>query len=55
MSDVVCLNAGAAIMVAGLADDLKAGYDLAKATLASGKAWEKLIEWVAATTDPSVN
>lgn len=51
MTDVVCLNAGAAIMVSGIADDLKAGYELAKATLTSGKAWDKLQQWVGATTD----
>ena len=36
--DIVCLNAGAAIYVAGLADTLAAGVDLARATIADGKA-----------------
>ena len=51
MSDVVCLNAGAAIMVAGLADNLKEGFEIAKTTLASGKAWSKLNEWVVASQE----
>jgi anthranilate synthase/phosphoribosyltransferase len=49
MADVVCLNAGAAIMVAGLAQNLKSGYAIATATLESGKAWERLQMLVSAT------
>jgi len=40
--DVVCLNAAAALLVAGLADDLREGLELAKESLASGAAWAKL-------------
>ena len=40
--DIVCLNAGAAIYVAGCADSLAAGIDAARAAIASGKAAEVL-------------
>jgi anthranilate phosphoribosyltransferase len=40
--DVVALNAGAALVVAGRADDLRAGVELAAATIASGAAREQL-------------
>ena len=36
--DIVCLNAGAAIYVAGCADSLEAGIEAARAAIASGKA-----------------
>ena len=36
--DIVCLNAGAAIYAAGLADSLQAGVEKARETLASGAA-----------------
>lgn len=42
--DIVCLNAGAAIYIAGLTASLKEGVELAHMTLASGKAYEKLCE-----------
>jgi len=45
--DIVCLNSGAALMIAGLAGDIAAGIDLARASIDSGKAkaaLEKLIE-----------
>ncbi len=45
-SDVVALNAGAAAYLAGLAADLAAGAELARATLASGAALEKLEAYV---------
>ncbi|QYJ73930.1 anthranilate phosphoribosyltransferase [Shewanella sp. FJAT-52076] len=41
--DAVALNAGCALYVAGLADTPQAGFKLAIDTLASGKAYEKLI------------
>ena len=41
-ADIVALNAGAAIYVAGLADSLVAGVDQAKAILRSGAALKKL-------------
>lgn len=42
--DIVCLNAGAAFVVAGMAPDFNAGVQLAEATLASGKAKEKFMQ-----------
>lgn len=41
--DAVALNAGCALYVAGLADTPQAGFKLAIDTLASGKAYEKLV------------
>ena len=40
--DVVALNAGAALLVAGRADDLRGGVELALETIASGAAAEQL-------------
>ena len=40
--DVVALNAGAALLVAGRADDLREGVELATSTIASGAAREQL-------------
>jgi anthranilate phosphoribosyltransferase len=40
--DVVALNAGAALVVAGRADDLRGGVELAAETIASGAAREQL-------------
>ncbi len=40
--DVVCLNAGAAIYVAGLAKDIGSGMDKAKQSIASGAAAKRL-------------
>ena len=40
--DIVCLNAGAAIYVAGVVDSLKAGIEKAKAVIADGSAKQKL-------------
>ncbi len=39
--DIVCLNAGAAIYVSGLVDDLSAGVEKAKKVIANGGAKEK--------------
>jgi len=44
--DIVVLNAGAALYVAGLADSLKAGVEKAKQIIASGAALSKLDELV---------
>ncbi|MEQ8956187.1 MAG: anthranilate phosphoribosyltransferase, partial [Gammaproteobacteria bacterium] len=46
-ADMVALNAGAAIYVAGLSDDLKSGVARAKEVLASGAAGAKLDELAA--------
>jgi len=40
--DIVVLNAGAAIYVAGLTTDLKQGVELARATIQSGAARDRL-------------
>ncbi len=40
--DVVCLNAGAAIYVAGVAENIAAGIEKAKQSIASGAAAERL-------------
>ncbi len=45
--DMVLLNAGAALMVAGLSDDLKGGISLAAETIDSGKAVAKLDKLIA--------
>ena len=47
--EIVALNAGAALYVAGLADSIEAGIALARRTLASGAARAKLDEFVATT------
>ncbi len=48
--DIVALNAGAAIYVAGLADSHQAGVDKALEVISSGKANEKLVGLIAKTT-----
>ena len=40
--DIVCLNAGAAIYVAGIADSLAAGVNKAQAVIEDGSAMKKL-------------
>jgi anthranilate phosphoribosyltransferase len=47
--DIVCLNAGAAIYVAGLADGIKTGVSLADEQIASGKAQKVLEDLVSFT------
>jgi anthranilate phosphoribosyltransferase len=47
--DIVALNAGASIYVAGLAPTLKAGVELASVTIQSGAARRKVDDFVAAT------
>ena len=48
--DAVVLNAGAALLVAGLADDLEAGIDRAVEAIDSGAATGTLDRLVAFTT-----
>ncbi|NMM81166.1 anthranilate phosphoribosyltransferase [Acidovorax sp. SRB_14] len=48
-SDIVCLNAGAALYAAGVAGSIQDGLDRARAALASGAARAKLAELVART------
>jgi anthranilate phosphoribosyltransferase len=45
-ADLVLLNAGAAIYAAGAVDDLRAGVELARETIASGAAARTLAEYV---------
>jgi anthranilate phosphoribosyltransferase len=47
--DIVALNAGASLYVAGLARTLAAGVELASSTIASGAARSKVDEFVGAT------
>jgi len=47
--DIVLLNAGAALFVAGLADSIAGGIDKARSVVASGAARSKLDSFVAAT------
>ncbi len=47
--EIVVLNAGAALYVAGVADSIDAGIERARAAIASGAARDKLDEFVAAT------
>ena len=47
--EIVALNAGAALYVAGVADDIPGGLALARAAIASGAARAKLGEFVAET------
>jgi len=46
LADITVLNAGAALYVAGLAADLPAGVELARAALVSGRAADKLAQLV---------
>ncbi len=47
--DIVCLNAGAALYVAGVADTVAHGIDAARAAIASGDARAKLEHFIATT------
>jgi anthranilate phosphoribosyltransferase len=44
--DIVCLNAAPILKVAGAVETLKRGFEVAKETIATGKARKKLREWV---------
>jgi anthranilate phosphoribosyltransferase len=48
-SDIVCLNAGATLYVAGVAKDIASGVAMSKAAIASGAARKKLDAFIAAT------
>ncbi len=47
--DIVCLNAGAALYVAGSADSIAQGIDAARIAIASGDARAKLEHFIATT------
>jgi anthranilate phosphoribosyltransferase len=48
-SDIVCLNAGATLYVAGLAKDIASGIAMAKTSISSGAARQKLDAFITAT------
>lgn len=48
-SDIVAMNAAAAIYVAGRADTLEQGFAMARDVIASGQAWQKLEDLVSFT------
>jgi anthranilate phosphoribosyltransferase len=48
--DVVAVNAGAALVAAGVAQDLDDGLKMAEASIYQGRAMEKLEALVRATT-----
>jgi len=52
--DVTVLNAAAVLMAAGVAGDWNEGMELARETILSGKAEQKLEQWVAFTEHPTV-
>jgi anthranilate phosphoribosyltransferase len=52
IQDIVCLNAAAALVVGGLADDLGGGLELARAAVADGRAARALERLVAVSQSP---
>jgi anthranilate phosphoribosyltransferase len=50
--DLVCANAGAILYVAGRAEDLPAGVAAGRALIDSGRAFEKLCQWITVQSDP---
>lgn len=48
-SDIVCLNAGAVLYVAGIAPSISEGIQMAKHAITSGAARQKLDQFIAAT------
>ena len=50
-TEVVALNAGALLLTAGLAGDLRGGVDLAMQALSSGEAYRRLKLFIEATND----
>jgi len=48
--DIICLNAGAALYVANLAEDIAQGLNLARQAIASGAAQKKLNEFIKFTS-----
>lgn len=49
--DMVCLNAGAIFYLVGRARDIRAGVEMSRDIIESGKALEKLCRWVAVQAD----
>lgn len=50
--DLVCANAAAILYVAGRADDLPTGVADSRKLIDSGRAFEKLCQWIAVQSDP---
>jgi anthranilate phosphoribosyltransferase len=51
--DIVCLNAAPILYLTGRAKDLKEGFNIARDILDSGRALDKLKDWVTAqNSDP---
>ncbi len=50
--DLVCANAGAILYVAGRADDLPTGVAASRGLIDSGRAFEKLCQWITVQSDP---
>lgn len=55
VSQMIAVNAGAGFYITGKADTLSAGYNMAREILLSGKAKEKLDEWVAFSNENGEN
>ena len=55
VSQILALNAGAGFYITGKAETLAAGYNIAREILLSGKAKEKLDEWVAFSNENGEN
>jgi anthranilate phosphoribosyltransferase len=53
--DIVVLNSGAALYASDLAPSIAAGIEMARATIASGKAKAKMLEFVKATQELGEN
>ena len=49
--DIALLNAGAAIYISGLANDIDSGIIIAKDMIDQGKAMEKLNQLIASSND----
>ncbi len=52
---IASLNAGLILYISGIAFDIKEGYNLAKEVTASGRALEKLINWVSIQNEDPVS
>ncbi len=50
--DIIVINAGAALLVGGMVDSFDAGIKMAARTIDSGKALDKLMDFVKAAGDP---
>jgi anthranilate phosphoribosyltransferase len=53
--DFTCLNAGAILYLIGKANDIQSGVEIGKELIHSGKAIQKLVQWVSVQSDDSGN